>query len=118
MSDVDNAIRRFSVAHRAADQNSSIMVRDCTREESDQCAERMRDVARAEAAIEALRGREDLPSELVEWHAAVADSACGACWLSSVRSRRHPECAAKLKRFFVARKDLVNSVADEGISLV
>jgi hypothetical protein len=71
------------------------------------CTPQMARFRNAEHALLALAGRSDLPEPVAVFIAANADRGCPGCWLSSAKPTKHPECAAKIRRYFDAKTALV-----------
>jgi hypothetical protein len=71
------------------------------------CTPQMARFNNAEHAILLLAGQPDLPEPLLAFITADVDKGCDRCWVSSDRTRNHPECAAKIRRYFDARAALV-----------
>jgi hypothetical protein len=61
----------------------------------------------AEHALLSLAGQPYLPQPLAAFIAADADRGCAACWFSSERPKKHPECGVKIRRYFDTRAELV-----------
>jgi hypothetical protein len=71
------------------------------------CTPQMARFNNSEQAILSLAGQPALPEPLAAFIAADADKGCDRCWLSSDKTRSHPECAAKIRKCFDARAALV-----------
>jgi hypothetical protein len=69
------------------------------------CARHMKIFQTCEAALIELTGRQGLPSALVRYLEARADTACGTCWTSSSMPQ-HPECQKKIDKFFKTEDEL------------
>jgi hypothetical protein len=71
------------------------------------CTPQMARFNNAEHAVQELAGRPDLPGPLAAFIAADADRGCPQCWVSSDKTRDHPECQVEIRRYFDARAALV-----------
>jgi hypothetical protein len=71
------------------------------------CTPHMARFNSSERAVLALADRPDLPAPLAAFIAADADKGCPQCWVSSDKTRNHPECQVKIRRYFDARAALV-----------
>lgn len=104
---INQKIIAFAEAWKNAEQNAQIMCGQPTTEMVDACAERMSVLDETEDDFGDLRGLDNLPSPLRDFFEADNDKGCIGCWLSSIRKNNHPECQAKISRWFKTREALV-----------
>lgn len=92
------AAREFAAAHDVArgDDDSSGAA----------CNRRMLRITNATRVVRALAGLPDLPAAVEEFLRADSDPACPRCRYAS-GPPEHPECAARISRWFTARDALV-----------
>lgn len=103
---VNDVIREFAIAHTEAEDNPRLLLLDYSANEP-LCAERMKRCKKADEALFALVGNPSLPQQAKDYLAAENDSACSSCRLSSKRVVDHPECEAKMKRWWETRTALI-----------
>jgi len=99
----EKALIKWAIAHEIADENPGLLLSSTwTQANSDLCAQRMRDLDIAEQELLDFDDPRVLP-----YKQAKADSACGACWVSSSSKKKHAECDAKIDRYFATRDALI-----------
>jgi hypothetical protein len=106
MSEIDEAIARYARSHKDAEDNPRLMI-ESRGAAASLCEIKMKRLMAAEAAMRAMRGRLGLPRPLLDFLEADDDKGCTSCWMSSKRRGNHPECEAKITRWFAARAALV-----------
>jgi hypothetical protein len=105
------AIQQWQATHALAKRNTDLLLSTTYTKENVELAQtRMRDVSIAERALlTAMNGvdQSEIPPPLLEWRVTSlgvgTESACRDCWFSSVIQNKHPECVARIKRFFNAQ---------------
>lgn len=103
---ITQIIKEFALAHRAAEDNPKLLIEDSVKH-TDLCVARMDRIEVADEALFALEGQAELPQPVLDFFAAEADRGCYHCWLSSRHSNQHPECQAKINRWFATRDALI-----------
>ena len=104
---INDIVSEYAAAHIAAEPNARIMCGNPSAADMDACTERMRRIAGADAALMALVGEDGLSPLVRAFLDASGDAGCPSCWVSSRRSKNHPECNRKIDRFFAARTALI-----------
>src|ERR1035437_91327 len=102
---VTHLLWEWSEARSAANENTDLMVKsNFSQTVMEECAHRMKRLQYCEE--EMLELSNVIPQELKNFIDARHDKGCSYCWLSSIRSSQHRDCARKIARYFQTEKDL------------